>query len=101
MGTRVDLQAILEGLLGSANVYFQPPPNVQMQYPAIVYKRDAVDSKFADNIPYRRVKRYLITVIDPDPDSEVPDKVGELPMSRFVRNFAAKNLNHDLFTLHF
>ena len=101
MGTRLELQAVLEVLLGSSNVYFQPPTNVELQYPAIVYKKDQVDSVFADNIPYRRVKRYLITVIDPSPDSLIPDKIGNLPQNRFVRHFVVKNLNHDVFTLYF
>ena len=34
------------------NVYFQPPTNVQMKYPCIIYKRDFADSKFADDNTY-------------------------------------------------
>ena len=40
MAPRLDLQKLLVELLGSDNVYFQPPPSVQMNYPAIVYKLD-------------------------------------------------------------
>lgn len=101
MGTRLELQTVLEALLGSDQVYFQGPANTQMEYPAIVYKKDNADAAFADNIPYRRVKRYLVTVIDRNPDSAIPDKVGQLPQSRYVRSFAANNLNHDVFTLYF
>lgn len=98
---RLQLQLLLESVLGSGNVYFQPPSNVAMQYPCIVYQRDGENAKFADGSPYRRVKRYQVTVIDRDPDSDIPDKVGALPMCTFNRFFVADNLNHDVYQLYF
>lgn len=100
MDRRLELHALLLSL-GTANVYFQPPANLQMKYPAIVYQRDNAVSEFANNEPYRYTKRYQVTVIDRDPDSPIPDKVAALPTSSFRRNFAADNLNHDVFTLYF
>lgn len=85
----------------NAHVYFQPPPNVQMQYPAIVYQRDLGDTKFAGNRPYSHTKRYQVTVIDPDVDSDLPDKVAMLPMTTRQRYFAADGLNHDVFVMYF
>lgn len=101
MAQRLELQTILEGLLGTNNVYFQPPANVQMVYPCIIYKRDTARTLFAGNTPYRYTKRYLITVIDQDPDSEIPDKIAALPMCIFDRHYAANHLNHDVFSLFF
>lgn len=101
MGLREDLQVLLEQLIESENVYFQPPSNLQMKYPCIVYKRDNADSAFADNQTYRRVKRYLVTVIDRDPDSLIPDKVAALPMCVMSTHFTADNLHHDVFRLYF
>ncbi len=101
MGRRVDFQTILEGILGTRNVYFQPPANVQMQYPCIVYKRDNAQTRFAGNFPYRYTKRYMVTFIGQDPDSEVPDKLAALPMAIFDRHYAANNLNHDVFSIFF
>ena len=101
MGQRLQLQTLLEELLGSRNVYFQPPANVQMEYPAIVYSRDDIDTVFAGNLPYRSVKRYQVTVIDRDPDSEIPMRVAALPMCVFSRHFKADNLNHDVYNLYF
>jgi hypothetical protein len=97
----VRLQSLLEELLGSTNVYFQPPPNLQMQYPCIVYKRDDARTTFADNAPYRYTKRYQVTVMDQDPDSPIPDKIAALPMCTFDRHFVADDLNHDVFNLFF
>lgn len=101
MAQRLELQALLKSLLGSDNVYFQPPPTVNMEYPAIVYNRDDVVIEFANNRPYKHKKRYQVTVIDPDPDSDIPDKIAELPLCSFDRFYTADNLNHDVFTLYF
>lgn len=101
MGLRTSLQSILEDLLDSTNVYFQPPNNVQMEYPCIVFKRDTADTEFAGNNPYRYTKRYQVTVIARDPDSGIPDKVAGLPTCVHNRFFTANNLNHDVFVLYF
>lgn len=101
MRSRLELQTLLEELLGSRNVYYQPPASVSMRYPAIVYSRDDYDNKFADNGVYMQTKAYRITVIDKDPDSEYVDKVAKLPMCSFDRHYTADNLNHDVFTLYF
>lgn len=101
MGQRLDLQNILEEILGSEHVYFQPPSNIQMQYPCIVYKRQDFDSRFAGNNLYRGTPRYEITVIERNPDSTVPAKIAALPMCSYNRFFTSENLNHDVFNLYF
>lgn len=101
MAPRVELQALLEEILGSDKVYFQPPTNITLVYPCIIYKRDTTVTRFADNAPYRNTKRYQVTVIDRDPDSDIPDKVAELPVCLFNRFYTADNLNHDVFNLFF
>ena len=98
---RLELQALLEELLGSRNVYFQPPETVRMRYPAIVYNRSRITNRFADNDVYMQDKIYTITVIDPDPDSDIPEKVSRLPRCSFDRHFTSDHLNHDVFTLYF
>jgi len=102
MAQRSDLQTLLETILGSSNVYFQQPPSNQMEYPAIVYRRDDIDAKFADNSPYRLTRRYLVTLIGRNPDNDsVLDQLARLPLCTFNRFFAAENLNHDVFILYF
>ena len=101
MGQRLELQELLKVILGSDHVYFQPPANVQMQYPSIVYSRDNSDTEFAGNKPYRYTQRYQVTVIDRDPDSGIPNKVAALPMCTHNRFYTADNLNHDVFNLYF
>lgn len=101
MAPRPQLQSLLEEILGSRNVYFQPPTNVQIQYPCIVYKRQDLDSKFADNALYQGTFQYEVTVIDRNPDSDILAKIAALPMCRYDRFFTAENLNHDVFNLYF
>jgi len=101
MAPRLDLHAILVAILGSNNVYFQPPPTVQLRYPCIIYKRDDVQTEYANDKPYTRTKRYQITVIDPNPDSVIHEAVGELSLSSYDRFFTADNLNHDVYRLFF
>lgn len=98
---REELHEVLVEILGSRNVYFQPPENLEMKYPAIVYERDYSSVLRADNIPYHITKRWQITSIDGDPDSSVPDKVESLPQCSFIRHFETDELHHNIFNLYF
>lgn len=100
--SRLELHEILKTFVDDPEaVYFQPTTNVQMKYPAIVYTRDFAETLFADNDTYRHTKRYMVKVIDRNPDSPIPDKVAGLPMCTYNRFYTANNLNHDVFTLFF
>lgn len=72
-----------------------------MSYPAIVYERDRIDSEFAGDHPYKHDKRYAVTVIYDDPDSDLPDAVSKLPKCSFNRHFVTDGLYHDVFSLYF
>lgn len=101
MDRRPELGQIFREILGSGNVYFQPPGNVQMRYPAIRYERSDMELKHADNNPYNNRIRYTVTVIDSNPDSEFVKLVSMLPLCRYDRHYVQDNLNHDVFTIYF
>ena len=101
MGQRLYLQTILETILESRKVYFQPPSTVKISYPCIVYCRNKIDEKHANNRLYTHKYSYQITVIDEDPDSLIPDKILALPLCSFDRHYTANNLNHDVFNLYY
>lgn len=101
MGSRLELQAKLEELLGSRNVYYQPPSSKQMNYDAIVYSRSRIDNTFASDTVYSQANAYTVTVISYKPDSEAMRKVSRLPMCRWERNFVSDRLYHDVFTLYY
>lgn len=99
MVRRLQLHQLLKGFV--ANVYFQPPTNIKLEYPCIIYNRDLADTKFANDKPYTHKLRYAITIIDQNPDSEIPSKVALLPMSSFNRHYTVDNLNHDVYSVYF
>ena len=75
MANQEKLQAKLEELLGSRNVYYQPPSSLQMKYPAIRYSKSVITSKHANNKKYTNHTQYQIIVIDRLPDNEVIQKI--------------------------
>ena len=96
---RTDLQDILEAIC--PNVYFQPPANVQMVYPAIVYHRDTGSTTFANNLPYNYEQRYELSLIARDVDSNLHEQIRALPKTSHARFYVADNLNHDVFSIYF
>lgn len=101
MSRRIELQELLEKLLGSENVYFQPPANMKMQYDCIRYSRIKIKPDYADNIPYNLHDCYQVIAIYKDPDSDLPHKIAMLPMCSHNSHYTADNLNHDVFTLYY
>lgn len=99
MDRREQLQLILEGIV--PNVYFQPPDDPQMDYPAIVYERARANTVFADNRPYTVTKQYQLTLITENPDDPAFDAIAALSSCVHERNFPANGLNHDVFNLYF
>ena len=100
MSNRDDLQTLFEGILGSHNVYFDPPESVKMNYDAIRYKRRRIDNTFANNNVYKQDDSYEVTVIYRDPDSDIPRKISLLPRCVHDRHYKSNNLNHDVYVLY-
>lgn len=88
--------------LGARKTLFQPPPDVLLEYPAIVYTRKSTYTQAADNKNYKATTLYQIELIDPDPDSPlVAALLNKFKMITHVNNFKASNLNHDVFNLYY
>jgi hypothetical protein len=92
---------VLVDLLGSTNVYFQPPETVKIQYPCIIYQRVKNDVKFANNGAYLIRRKYSLLVIDQNPDTEIPDKISALPLCSSGAFYTFQNLNHYPFTIYY
>lgn len=97
---RLELHEKLCEILGSRNVYFQPPESVKMKYPAIVYRLYDIDNNHGDNFPYLQFYGYEVTLIHKDPDNTVVEELSKLPSCRFNRFFTSENLNHYVFALY-
>lgn len=99
MADRLSLNALFEEILRSKNVYFQPPSNVQMKYPAIRYKLSGIDDEYANDSAYISNREYEVTLIDYNPDSEFVNALHNISYIVFSRHYAADGLNHWVFKL--
>ena len=82
------------------HVYYQPPENLKLHYPCIVYELDDIQKVHADNGSYLMNHIYTLTVIDRDPDSIIREKIAELPKCSFSRSFENENLHHYVFKIY-
>ncbi len=97
---RLELHETLCGILGSRNAYFQPPENVKINYPAIVYCLADIQNTYADNGIYLSGRKYKLTVIDKNPDSEIVTKTAMLPRCEFNTYYTQSNMNYTVFTIN-
>ena len=101
MSDRLDLQAKFEEILGSRNVYFQPPASLLMQYPAIRYELKDFRTKSANNSStYITSTGYEGVLIVEEPDDEYLQKIFQIPYCKFGRYYRADNLHHYTFTIY-
>ena len=100
MSRRVQLHRKLESVLGTRNVYFQPPTGLKLNFPCIVYHLDMAHDMHADNKIYRRLYRYSLTYITKDPDDPKRDAIDDLQYCAFNRFFVSDNLNHFVYTIY-
>lgn len=97
---RLKLQGMLEEILGSRNVYFQPPESMKLNYPAIVYSRSPLTDIYANDRSYVRYHSFNVTLLDINPMSEYVEKILNIPFSSHVQNYKDNNLNHDVFKIY-
>lgn len=100
--SRLSLQTDLTNLLGSKEVYFQPPKSIKMRYPSIVYHLDRIDTRSADNKHYGLFDRYSIIYMTKDADDPFPTEfLTHFPMSSYDRSARNDNLYHHYITLYY
>ena len=100
MADRLALHSVLQELLGSSNVYYQPPESIKMQYDAIRYSKKTKHSKYANDRKYSMIDCYEVMVISRLPDNPVIKKLLSLPYCSYDRHYIADNLHHDVLTIY-
>lgn len=101
MTSRIDLHEELVRILGSNNVYFQPPESIKLKYPCIVYTKTSMPKVNADDGMYKINTGYKVVYVHKDPDED--DLVKELlqiPHSRYSTCFTSDNLYHDVLEIY-
>lgn len=101
MADRLELQSLLEELLGSRNVYYMSPESVKMQYDAIRYVKSNIRKDYANDGAYAMRDQYELTVIAKLPDHPVIKQLLALPYCSYSRHYVADNLNHDVLTIYY
>lgn len=100
---RLELHEKLCEILGSRYVYYQPPPNVQLHYPCIVYSPNPSEDVYADNGRYLIWYSYAVQIIAHDPEFELFDTFPDYftYATESSQRFAQDNLNHTNFKLYY
>ena len=98
---RPDIQTMMSRIPGVAETYFQPPENVKLRFPCILYSLSGDKPVYADNFIYKNKKKYTVTVMDKDPKSRIAEWVRRLPYCKFDRAFQKDNMNHFVYTLYY
>lgn len=94
--------SFLSTLTGCKNIYYQPPSNVKMKYPCIVYSDSPWDTKFANDKPYVVTRHYQVTVIDKLPDNPWTMLMAtHIPMCTHERHYTRDGLNHDVLDVYY
>lgn len=83
-------------------IFYQPPESVKLRYPAIVYSRDVIQTRNANDAPsYTVDTKYQLTYITKEPDDAIVYQILEqVPFCRHVRHYVADNLHHDVFSIY-
>ena len=102
MGTRPNLDQELRTLLGSTNCYFQPPETMKIKYPCFIYRLTNAMNRHADDESYLYTRRYQLTYVTKDPDSELVDLIPKhFKYCSFSNHYTSDNLNHYNYDLYY
>jgi hypothetical protein len=99
MTNRLTLHQTLVDILGSGNVYYNPPESQKLNFPCIVYNLSYIEQVHADNKKYLDYTTYKITVISKIPDHPAIREILNLPMTKFSANFTKNGYYHTVITL--
>lgn len=100
MPSRLELHAELVKFL--PNVYFQPPSNIQMTYPCIVYNKSGKDRQFANDSVYLSKQEYRLMLIERNPDSTVADSIeNSFENCTIGQYYTVDNLHHTTLNLYY
>lgn len=102
MDNRLLLHSELEEL--TDNLYHQPPSNIKLKYPCIIYSRGGKRDIYADDELYLTHRQWSIMVINEDPDecSRIADVIHEsFEYCSLNQYYTMDSLNHATLTLYY
>lgn len=100
MRTYRDLLHLLRQAVQHNRVYFQPPENLKIEYPAIVFHLSKIEVDRASDVPYKGAKEYSVILITKDPEPDVIDEILKIPYSSLDTTYISDGMNHFVFTIY-
>ena len=116
MRTRLDFRTMLSDVLSeyrgiyypdidlTSRIYYQTPEDNNMSYPCVLYEQDDKDITKADDINYRMLNKYKITIIDKNPDSDIADYILSNQKIKYIgydRPYKSNNLYHKVIIIFY
>lgn len=97
---RLALHQEFVNILGNAcNVYFMPPQEMRLSYPAIVYYVGGGSDSYADNVRFLPRTTFDVTLIENDPLSAKVDAIRDLRHSSYMTSFKKDGLHQHKFKI--
>lgn len=81
------------------NIYYQPPSNIKLVYPCIIYSLEKDHVDYANNENYNLKNQFQILLITKNPEDSIHDLIRKLKFCRFDRRYVVDSLYHDSFTI--
>ena len=86
----------------SDHVYYQPPSNIRMNFPCIVYNKIPKFKEYGNDGIYIKKQGYQITVMDKDPDSFTADDLEDhFQYCSITQYFTNDNIHHVILELYY
>lgn len=98
MRTYRDLLHLLRKAVDHDRVYFQPPENLKLGYPAIVFHLTKIKVDHADDVPYKGAREYMITLVSKDPEPGALEEILKIPYTTLDSTYISDGMNHFVFT---
>lgn len=83
------------------NVYFQPPANTSLEYPAIVYNIIGTDTLHSDDAIHKSFTKFGVTYMADEPDDleDIITKLQSIRYSSFMQSTIIDGLYHIYFEI--
>lgn len=102
MGSRIDLQNMLDNIEGNTKAYYQPPSSLQISYPCFIYSDKPGNILRASDTIYRYKNRYDLLYITKTPRQDMMTIMLEKFSYCSLDNiYISDGLHHYAFTIYY
>ena len=93
-----NIYTLLTEIVGE-NVYFNPPPNLTIKYPCVVYSINDILNKNASDKVYKQNIKYDCTLISKNVDDPLLKELSKINTFKYSRHYVADGLHHYAFVI--